>query len=203
MVSILKRTYPKASCSLDHKNPFELLIATILAAQCTDERVNLVTPELFKKYPGPRELGLAPLKELEVLIRSTGFYHSKALAIKEASKALADNFGGRVPADMEDLLTLRGVARKTANVVLGSAYAIAAGVVVDTHVKRLVFRMGFTEETDPVKIERDLMKELDKKDWIWFSHALVAHGRSICFARKPLCAACPLTKACPKRGIPL
>ena len=201
IVRLLKKTYPAAGCSLGHKDPFELLIATILSAQCTDERVNRVTPELFKKYPVPAEMAAAPLKTLETLIRSTGFYHSKALSIKEASRGVAEDFGGQVPAEMEKLLTLRGVARKTANVVLGSAYGVAAGVVVDTHVKRLAFRLGLTKETDPVKIERDLMAEIPKPDWIWFAHALVLHGRAVCGARKPLCGQCPLNGLCPKRGI--
>jgi len=201
IIKLLKKTYPKAGCPLSHKSPFELLIATILSAQCTDERVNMVTPELFKKYPGPAEMAAAPLNALEILIRSTGFYHSKAISIKEASRAVADDFGGKVPAEMEKLLTLRGVARKTANVVLGSAYGAAEGVVVDTHVKRLAFRLGFTKETDPVKIERDLMAEIPKSDWIWFAHALILHGRAICDARKPLCAKCPLAALCPKKAI--
>jgi endonuclease-3 len=201
IIATLKKTYPGADCSLSHKNPFELLIATILSAQCTDERVNRVTPALFKKYPGPKELAAAPLKEIEEAIRSTGFYHSKALSLKEASKGLAENFGGKVPADMDKLLTLRGVARKTANVVLGSAYGVAAGVVVDTHVKRLAFRLGLTKETDPGKIEKDLMAEIEKKDWIWFAHALVLHGRAVCHARNPGCAKCGLNNLCPKAGL--
>ena len=200
IVKALKKAYPAAECSLRHKNPFQLLAATILSAQCTDERVNLVTPALFKKYPGPVELGSAPLGDIEAIIRSTGFYHSKALSLKEASRTLADNFGGKVPAEMDKLLTLRGVARKTANVVLGSAYGIAAGVVVDTHVKRTAFRLGLTGETDPVKIEKDLMGRIGKKDWIWFAHALVMHGRAACDARKPLCGECPLKDLCPRKG---
>ena len=200
-IAILKKYYPKADCSLGHRSPFELLIATILSAQCTDERVNMVTPGLFKKYPGPEQLGAAPLRDLEAIIRSTGFYHSKALSIKEASSALVENFGGKVPADMAKLLTLRGVARKTANVVLGSGYGIAAGVVVDTHVKRVAFRLGLTKETDPEKIEKDLMEKLEKKDWIWFAHALVHHGRAVCQARNPDCPRCPLNKLCRKTGV--
>jgi len=201
IVKALRRAYPEAECSLDHKDPFQLLAATILSAQCTDERVNKVTPALFKKYPGPRELSAAPLGDIEALIRSTGFYHSKALSLKETSKALAENFGGKVPAEMDKLLTLRGVARKTANVVLGSAYGIAAGVVVDTHVKRVAFRLGLTGETDPVKIEKDLMGSIEKKDWIWFAHALVQHGRAVCDARKPLCEKCRLKTLCPRKGL--
>ncbi|MDD5208371.1 MAG: endonuclease III [Elusimicrobiales bacterium] len=199
--AILKKAYPDADCSLDHKNPFQLLAATILSAQCTDERVNRVTPALFKKYPGPAEMAEAPLPDLEKLVHSTGFYKNKALSLKEASKAITGDFGGKVPKTMEELLTLRGVARKTANVVLGSAYGIAAGVVVDTHVKRLAFRLGLSKETDPEKIEQDLMKALPKKDWIWFAHSLVLHGRAVCDARNPLCEKCPLTKLCPKLGV--
>jgi endonuclease-3 len=201
IVKALKKAYPAAECSLDHKDPFQLLAATILSAQCTDERVNKVTPALFKKYPGPEELGAAPLGDIEDLIRSTGFYHSKALSLKEASRTLTENFGGKVPAEMDKLLTLRGVARKTANVVLGSAYGIAAGVVVDTHVKRTAFRLGLTVKTDPVRIEKDLMGSIEKKNWIWFAHALVLHGRAICGARKPLCKKCPLKTLCPRKGL--
>lgn len=201
LIEPLRRAYPAAGCSLDHRGAFELLAATILSAQCTDERVNKVTPALFKKYPGPAEMAKAPVADLEKLVHSTGFYKNKALSLKEASRAIAENFGGKVPRSMEELLTLRGVARKTANVVLGSAYGIAAGVVVDTHVKRLAFRLGLTAGTDPVKIEADLMQALPKADWIWFAHALVLHGRAVCVARKPLCADCPLKKICPKNGV--
>ncbi|HNW43448.1 MAG TPA: endonuclease III [Elusimicrobiales bacterium] len=201
IIKVLKKAYPEAHCSLNHAAPFELLIATILSAQCTDQRVNLVTPALFKKYPGPAEMARAPLPDLEKLIHSTGFYKNKALSLKEASKAIVKNFGGKVPATMDELLTLRGVARKTANVVLGSAYGIAAGVVVDTHVKRLAFRLGLTKETDPRKIESDLMKAVPQQDWIWFAHALVLHGRAVCDARKPLCGRCPAAQVCPKAGV--
>ncbi len=201
LIRLLRKAYPEASCSLDHRSPYELLMATILSAQCTDERVNMVTPALFRKYPGPEELAAAPLPEIEAMIRSTGFYRNKALSLKEASRAIKENFGGKVPGTMEELLTLRGVARKTANVLLGSAYGIAAGVVVDTHVKRLAFRLGLTGETDPARIERDLMKAVPKGDWIWFAHALVLHGRAVCGARKPLCPGCPLAALCPKNGL--
>ena len=199
--SILRKSYPGAGCSLDHRDAFELLTATILSAQCTDERVNLVTPALFKKYPGPAEMAKAPLADLEKLVHSTGFYKNKALSLKEASRAITEKFGGKVPRTMDELLTLRGVARKTANVVLGSAYGIAAGVVVDTHVKRVAFRLGLTAQTDPVKIEADLMKALPGTEWIWFAHALVLHGRAVCAARKPLCGECPLDKVCKKKGV--
>ncbi len=201
IITVLKKTYPGAYCSLTHQNPFQLLIATILSAQCTDQRVNLVTPQLFKKYPGPAQMGAAPLADLKRLVRSTGFYKNKALSLKEASAAINAVFGGKVPRSMDELLTLRGVARKTANVVLGSAYGIAAGVVVDTHVKRLAFRLGLTAETDPGRIETDLMRLVRKTDWIWFAHALVLHGRAVCSARKPLCPQCPLKALCPRRGI--
>ena len=201
LVKRLKKAYPRAYCSLDHADPFQLLAATILSAQCTDERVNRVTPALFKKYPGPAEMAKAPIADLERLVHSTGFYKNKALSLKEASAAIVKDFGGKVPRSMDELLTLRGVARKTANVVLGSAYGIAAGVVVDTHVKRLAFRLGLSKHTDPGKIEADLMKELPKEDWIWFAHALVLHGRAVCGARKPLCEKCPLAGPCPRRGV--
>jgi endonuclease-3 len=201
LLKALKKTYPEAYCSLDHRSPFELLMATILSAQCTDERVNLVTPALFKKYPGPAEMAAAPLADLEKLVHSTGFYKNKALSLKEASASIIKEFGGKVPRTMDELLTLRGVARKTANVVLGSAYGIAAGVVVDTHVKRLAFRLGLTKHTDPGKIEVDLMRAVPQADWIWFAHALVLHGRAVCDARKPLCASCPLLKLCPQNGV--
>jgi endonuclease-3 len=201
IIVILKKVYSDADCSLGHKNPFELLIATILSAQCTDESVNKVTPGLFEKYPTPEKMSMAPLKDLETIIRSTGFYHSKALSIKGTSKTLAKQFGGKVPEDMAKLRTLRGVGRKTANVVLGSAYGIASGIVVDTHVKRLSFRLGLTKETDPEKIEKDLMRKIEKKDWIWLSHALIMHGRAVCRARNPACHACPLNTLCPKAGL--
>lgn len=201
ILKALKAAYPDASCALEHRDAFQLLVATILSAQCTDKRVNMVTPGLFKKYPGPAAFAAASLADLEREIHSTGFYKNKALSIKESSKAIMERFGGRVPADMESLLTLRGVARKTANVVLGSGFGIAAGVVVDTHVKRVAFRLGLTKETDPVKIENDLMAALEKKDWIWAAHAIVLHGRAVCDARKPLCAKCPLSPLCPKTGV--
>lgn len=201
LLKVLKKAYPEAYCSLDHRSPYELLMATILSAQCTDERVNMVTPALFRKYPGPAQMAAAPLADLERLVHSTGFYKNKALSLKEASKAIMADFGGDVPRTMEELLTLRGVARKTANVVLGSAYGIAAGVVVDTHVKRVAFRLGLTRHTEPEKIERDLMKALPKEDWIWFAHALVLHGRAVCDARKPLCGECPAAALCPRKGV--
>ncbi len=201
LIKVLQKAYPEACCSLDHRSPFELLMATILSAQCTDERVNMVTPALFKKYHGPAEMAAAPLADLEKLVRSTGFYKNKALSLKESSRGIMEKFGGEVPRTMDELLTLRGVARKTANVVLGSAYGIAAGVVVDTHVKRLAFRLGLTRHTDPGRIERDLMRLIPKERWIWFAHALVLHGRAVCVARKPRCGDCPARALCPRNGV--
>lgn len=201
IIKALKKAYPEATCSLDHKTPYQLLMATILSAQCTDERVNMTTPALFKKYPTPAAMAAAPLPDLEALVRSTGFYRNKALSLKEASAEIAKRFGGKVPRTMEELLTLRGVARKTANVLLGTAYGIAEGVVVDTHVKRLSFRLGLTRNTDPEKIERDLMKALPKEQWIWFAHSLVLHGRAACEARKPRCGECGLKDFCPRKGV--
>lgn len=201
IIKALKKAYPDATCSLDHKSPYQLLVATILSAQCTDRRVNMTTPELFSKYPSPAAMAAAPPADLERLVRSTGFYKSKARAIKEASRGITERFGGKVPGTMDELLTLRGVARKTANVVLGTAYGTAAGVVVDTHVKRVSFRLGLTRHTDPEKIERDLMKGIPKEHWIWFAHSLVLHGRAVCAAARPRCGECPLNGLCPKKGV--
>lgn len=201
IIAVLKKTYPDASCALNHRNAWELLIATILSAQCTDQRVNQVTPALFKKYPAPAALGRAPLPAVEQIVRSTGFFRSKAKSIVLTSREIAEKHGGQVPDTMEELLNLRGVARKTANVVLGNAYGIASGVVVDTHMIRLSNRMGFTREADPVKIERDLMDVVPKADWVWFSHAMITHGRQVCRALKPDCAACPVEKLCPRKGL--
>jgi len=197
IVKTLKKMYPRADCALTHANPFQLLIATILSAQCTDERVNKVTPVLFGKFPTPRALGLAPLKDVEDIIRSTGFFHQKALSLVTTARRVTEEYGGRAPRRMEELLTLRGVARKTANVVLGTAYGISAGVVVDTHVRRLSNRLGFTNQSNPVKIEKDLMVVVPKKDWIWISHALITHGRRVCGARNPRCGSCSLAPVCP------
>ena len=197
----LKKLYPDAGCELNHGNVFELLVATILSAQCTDERVNKTTPALFAKYPDAAAMAAAPVEDLETIIRPTGFFRSKALSIKEASRKITEDFGGEIPKDKEKLMTLRGVAGKTANVVLGSGYGIASGIVVDTHVKRLAFRLGLTQETDPVKIEAVLVKKIPQKDWIWFSHALILHGRGPCNARKPDCAGCSLNLLCPRKGI--
>ncbi len=196
----LKKLYPGAHCELDFKNPLELLVATILSAQCTDKRVNLVTKGLFKKYRSAGDYAEAEPSELEAAIRSAGFYRAKARSIREMAAALVRDFGGRVPRRMEDLLRLRGVARKTANVILGTAFGIAAGIVVDTHVKRLSFRLGLTDEEDPEKIEKDLMALIPKKEWIYFGHAMIWHGRRLCAARNPHCSACPMRAYCPRRG---
>ncbi|MSP13990.1 MAG: endonuclease III [Chloroflexi bacterium] len=193
----LQTTHPDAKCALDHNNALELLVATILSAQCTDERVNLVTPALFAKYPTADAFAQADRAELEEAVRSTGFYRNKAAHIQQACRLLVDKHHGEVPADMAALLELPGVARKTANVVLGVSYGIAEGVVVDTHVKRLAQRLGFTAETDPEKIERELMELVPHENWIIFSHLLIFHGRRICQARKPDCAHCPLNDLCP------
>ena len=197
IIRLLKKAYPDARCSLNHTNPLELLVATILSAQCTDERVNIVTADLFRKYRNCDDYAAAPPAELERDIHSTGFFRNKARAIQGASRLIADEHGGRVPDTMEELLRLPGVARKTANVVLGNAYGIASGVVVDTHVSRLSERLGLSEEKAPEKIERDLTALVPEADWILFSHLLIAHGRKICQARKPLCGECILAKLCP------
>ena len=197
----LKKAYPDAHCALNHANPFELLIATILSAQCTDERVNIVTADLFRKYRGPQDLLNASQSELESDIHSTGFFRNKAKSIKGASRRIIEIYGGKVPETMEDLLTLPGVARKTANVVLGNAFAIASGVVVDTHVARLSQRLGLTEEKDPRRIEADLIQLVPRKHWIMFPHWLITHGRRVCIARRPKCRECVLGNICPSRDL--
>jgi endonuclease-3 len=197
IVSRLKKTYPDARCSLNFSNPLELLVATILSAQCTDERVNLVTAELFRKYKRAEDYTSVAQEELERDIRSTGFFRNKAKAIQGACKLIAERHGGRVPETMEELLELPGVARKTANVVLGNAFGIASGVVVDTHVSRLTQRLKLTEQEQPEKIERDLCELIPRKDWIDFPHLLIAHGRAVCKARTPLCAECVVAELCP------
>lgn len=197
IIRALKRAYPGATCSLNHSNAFELLIATILSAQCTDERVNMVTADLFRKYRKPEDyLEVAPT-ELQEDIRTTGFFRNKAKSIQGTAKVLVDDYCGKVPHTMEDLLGLPGVARKTANVVMGNAFGIASGVVVDTHVTRLSRRLGLTVQKQPEKIETDLMQLVPKKDWVIFSHLLIAHGRAICKARNPLCDQCVVEKHCP------
>ena len=193
----LKRAYPGAKCSLNHSNPFELLVATILSAQCTDERVNIVTANLFRKYTKPEDyLKVAP-RELEKDIQSTGFFRNKTKSIQGTSRVLLEQYQGEVPHTMEELLELPGVARKTANVVLGNAFDIHAGVVVDTHVTRLSHRLGFTQQKTAEKIELDLIEIVPKKDWVIFPHLMIYHGRKICKARNPLCEECVVEKQCP------
>jgi endonuclease III len=192
----LDEAYPAATCELKHENPFQLLISTILSAQCTDVRVNMVAATLHKKYPDAKAFAYANPAELEQEIRPTGFFRNKTKSIMGASKAILENFGGEIPRTMEEMLTLPGVARKTANVVLGTAYGIASGVVVDTHVQRLSNRLELTKNQDPKKIEQDLMKILPQNKWIQFSHQLIWHGRRVCVARKPRCVDCNLEPRC-------
>jgi len=193
----LKRAYPDARCSLNHTNAFELLVATILSAQCTDERVNIVTADLFRKYRKPEDFLKVSARELEKEIRTTGFFRNKTKSIQGTARVLTEQYGGSVPQTMEELLELPGVARKTANVVLGNAFEIKSGVVVDTHVSRLAHRLGLSQQKTPEKIEQDLVVIVPRKDWVVFPHLLIAHGRKICKARNPLCAECVLEKLCP------
>ena len=197
----LRAEHPDATCALDHVDPWQLLVATILSAQCTDERVNQVTPALFARFPGPAALAAADPAEVEALIKPTGFYRNKTKNIQGAARLLLAEFGGEVPRAMEDLLRLPGVARKTANVVRGVAFGLADGIVVDTHVGRLSRRLGLTAATDPLKVERDLVAITPPADWIDLSHLLIFHGRRVCQARKPRCAACELAALCPKVGV--
>jgi endonuclease III len=192
----LDEAYPAATCALHHKNSFQLLVATILSAQCTDVRVNLVTPELFRKYPDAKHLAYANPAELEQEIRTTGFFRNKTKSLIGASKKLVEDFGGKVPQTMDEILTLPGVARKTANVVLGTGYGIASGVVVDTHVQRVTKRLDLTKNTDPKKIEQDLMTVIPQDQWILFAHQIIWHGRRVCQARKPRCIECNLERLC-------
>jgi len=196
ILDALKKAYPKAVCALNHRNAWELLVATILSAQCTDVRVNLATPALFKAFPTPKAMAAASLPELEELIRTTGFFRNKAKSIKGAGRVVDEEFDGKVPQTMEELLRIPGAARKTANVVLGSWYGIAVGVVVDTHVLRLSRRLELTKETTPEKVEQDLMRVIPQSKWIEFSHEMIFHGRQICIARKPKCADCTLERLC-------
>lgn len=201
IIERLKREYPDAHCALNHASAFELLVATILSAQCTDERVNVVTANLFRKYRKPQDyLKVAP-EELEQDIRPTGFFRNKAKSIQGAAQKIVENFGGEIPQTMEEMLTLNGVARKTANVVLGNAFGIASGVVVDTHVLRVSFRLGLTENVVPEKVEKDLIELVPQSDWIMFPHLIIFHGRKICQARKPKCEICSLGDICPKIGV--
>lgn len=201
VVRRLRKAYADAECALNFRNPLELLVATILSAQCTDVRVNAVTPELFRRYPDAASFARAPREDLEKAIQSTGFFRSKAKNIQECCRLLVERHGGRVPERLEDLVELPGVGRKTANVVLGTAFQTATGVVVDTHVTRVSRRLGLTEQIDAVKIERDLMKVLPRKEWIDFSHRMIHHGRRICVARRPKCDDCPLADICPRLGV--
>jgi endonuclease-3 len=203
IVSRLKGMYPKAKCTLDYTNAFELLIATILSAQSTDTRVNIVTKSLFRKYPNPQTFAAAAQAEMEHDVRQTGFFRNKAKAVIAASKAIVEKHQGNVPRTMEELTALPGVGRKTANVVLGNAFNTPVGVVVDTHVTRVAGRLGLTSNSDPVKIEQDLMKLIPPKGWTVFSHRLIQHGRQICVARKPKCAECRLNELCPSAEEPL
>lgn len=199
---LLAKTYADAECALKHDNPFQLLAATILSAQCTDERVNMVTPALFAKYPTPATLAASKQEDVEKIIQSTGFFRAKATNLRGMAQALVDQFGSELPRTLEEMTSLPGVGRKTANVVLGTAFGLPTGVVVDTHVKRLTRLLGLTKNLDPVKIEHDLAALLPKSEWINFSHRLIHHGRRICNARKPNCAECPLLKLCPRVGLP-
>jgi endonuclease-3 len=197
IIKRLKKAYPDAHCALNHSNAFELLIATILSAQCTDERVNIVTADLFRKYRGPADYLTVNQSELEQDIHSTGFFRNKSKSIQGACRLLIDEFGGEIPQTMEEILTLPGVARKTGNVVLGNAFGIASGVVVDTHVARLSQRLGLTVNENAEKIEKDLIELVPKRHWIIFPHLLISHGRKICVARKPRCRQCVLADICP------
>jgi endonuclease-3 len=196
ILKILAETYPEAECALNHKSAWELLVATILSAQCTDVRVNMVTPKLFETYPTPKEMAAAPTEALEALIRSTGFYHNKAKSIQGAGRVISEQFAGKVPETLAELLTVPGAARKTANVVLGVAYRKAEGVVVDTHVFRIARRLGLARGETPQAVEQELMKVVPKDRWIQISHELILHGRAICDARKPKCRECPLETLC-------
>jgi endonuclease-3 len=201
IIAQLTKDFPDADCALVHQTPFQLLIATILSAQCTDERVNIVCKDLFRKYKNPADFAKAPIGEIEKDIKSTGFYRNKAKNIKSCSASIVELHGGKVPKDLDALVELAGVGRKTANVVLGSAFGIPTGVVVDTHVGRLSLRMGFTKQTDAVKVEQDLMQLVPQDEWIGFSHRMILHGRKTCQARKPNCPHCTVNKHCPKIGV--
>lgn len=201
LLEALHAAHPEPRVELDHDDPFQLLIATILSAQSTDARVNQVTPVLFRAWPKPKDLAEAPLPAVEQVIRSTGFFRSKARSIQGCARAIATQHGGRVPRTMEELTALPGVGRKTANVVLGAGYGIASGIVVDTHMARVARRLGLSRQTDPVRIERDLMVRVPEREWIVFSIAMVLHGRYVCQARRPRCSACVLRPHCPSRGL--
>jgi endonuclease-3 len=201
IAQLLKKHYSEAKCALNFSSPLELLVATILSAQCTDERVNLVTKDLFRKYRSAAAYCRAAPKDLEKDIQSTGFFHNKTKSIQGCCKSLLERYGGEIPRDLDALVELPGIGRKTANVVLGTGYGIASGVVVDTHVLRLSQRLGLTKEKTAEKIEQDLMAQFPKKEWIILSHRLIEHGRKICIARKPKCSQCPFDEICPKIGV--
>jgi endonuclease-3 len=201
VISGLKKAYPDAHCELNYSNPLELLVATILSAQCTDKRVNIVTADLFRKYRSAADYAQAPSAELEQAIKTTGFFRNKAKSIKAACQAIQEEHGGKVPSSMEELIELGGVGRKTANVVLGNAFNINCGIVVDTHVARLSQRLGMTSQTDPSKIEKELMELVPQDQWTLFSHRLIWHGRRRCYARNPDCANCEIKALCPRIGV--
>jgi endonuclease-3 len=201
IVAILRREFPDTRTALEFRNPFQILVATILAAQSTDEQVNKITPALFVKYPTPAALSAADRSELETAVHSTGFFRNKAKSLLGAAKRIVEAYGGKVPDTMEDLVTLPGVARKTANIVLAAGFGKAEGIAVDTHVRRLAGRLGLSGETDPVKIERDLMAIVPREDWLDFNFLLVDHGRKTCQARKPDCPSCPIRRLCPSAAL--
>jgi endonuclease-3 len=200
ILDALQQAYPNAVCALHHKSAWQLTVATILSAQCTDVRVNLVTPALFKTFPTPKAMAAASLPELEEMVRTTGFFRNKAKSLQGAGRIITEEFGGKVPKTMPELLRIPGVARKTANVVLGTWFHIADGIVVDTHVLRIARRLALTRETTPEKVERDLMRLIPQSQWIDFTHRIISHGRSVCIARKPRCADCPLEPLCNAPG---
>ena len=202
VVTRLKKHYPNAECALLHENPFQLTVATILSAQCTDERVNSVTPTLFKKFPDAQSLAKATQKQVEKIVQPLGFFRAKATNLRGMAIRLVEEYDGELPQNLEEMTSLPGVGRKTANVVLGTAFGIPSGVVVDTHVKRISNLLGLTESKNPEIIERDLNSVLPKKEWIDYSHRLIHHGRQICIARRPKCVECPLLKICPRVGLP-
>jgi endonuclease III len=202
VVHALATTYPDATCALKHQNAYQLIVATILSAQCTDERVNMVTPSLFAKYPDVRALAAADQSELEAMIRSTGFFRAKSTSLRGMAKAVVEEHGGEIPRTLDELVKLPGVGRKTANVVLGTVWEIATGVVVDTHVKRITNLLGLTKSSNPEQIEEDLMQLIPQSEWVNFSHRMIHHGRRICIARRPKCTECPLLSCCQRVGLP-
>lgn len=198
----LAEFYADAECALHHRNPYELIVATILSAQCTDARVNIVTPALFKRYPNAAALAKAEQADVEKLVQTTGFFRAKAANLIGMARGVVEHHGGEIPQSLDDLVQLPGVGRKTANVVMGTAFGVASGLVVDTHVKRITYLLGLTKATQPEKVEDDLMKLLPEAEWVNFSHRLIHHGRRICIARRPKCPECPLLDLCPRVGLP-